>query len=207
MVFDVGETIVSEERIWTRWADRLGARPIDFFGVLGALIERDRHHREVFEIFSPGFDVEAAMAENPIFGSFDADDVYPDVAPCFEALRAAGLGIGLAGNQPAGAENALHAIGLDVDFVAASARWGVEKPSPGFFARVVEESGVAAGEIAYVGDRLDNDVLPAKAAGMVTVFLRRGPWGWVHSTRPEVAEADVRLDSLTDLPAALIPSP
>jgi len=203
VVFDVGETIVSEERIWGRWADRLGVARFDFFAVLGALIEADRHHREVFEVFSPGFDVDAAMATDPLFGAFDGDDLYPDTRPCFEALRAAGYGIGLAGNQPARAEDALRAIGLDVDFVAASRRWGVEKPSPGFFAKVAEEAGVAAQRVAYVGDRLDNDVLPAIDAGMVAVFLRRGPWGWIHARRTEVARAHLRIGSLAELAPAL----
>jgi FMN phosphatase YigB (HAD superfamily) len=34
-----------------------------------------------------------------------------------------------------------------------------------------------AERIAYVGDRLDNDLIPAKAAGMRTVFIRRGGRG------------------------------
>jgi phosphoglycolate phosphatase-like HAD superfamily hydrolase len=46
-------------------------------------------------------------------------------------------------------------------------------------------------------------VLPARAAGMLAVFLRRGPWGYLHAQRPEAAQADIRLDSLTDLPARL----
>jgi FMN phosphatase YigB (HAD superfamily) len=37
----------------------------------------------------------------------------------------------------------------------SSARWGVEKPAQAFFERVVEESGVEAAEVAYVGDRVD----------------------------------------------------
>ena len=57
--------------------------------------------------------------------------------------------------------------------------------------------------IAYVGDRLDNDVLPSLAAGMTSVFLRRGPWGWMHAERPEIEQAHIRLDSLLDLPDRL----
>ena len=36
------------------------------------------------------------------------------------------------------------------------------------------------GAIAYVGDRVDNDLKPAKAAGMRTVFIRRpgSPASW-----------------------------
>jgi FMN phosphatase YigB (HAD superfamily) len=90
-----------------------------------------------------------------------------------------------------------------VDFVASSARWGVEKPDPAFFRRIVTESGVEPDRIAYVGDRLDNDVLPAIDAGMAGIFLRRGPWGFIHASWPEVARARIRLETLDELPAAL----
>jgi FMN phosphatase YigB (HAD superfamily) len=86
-----------------------------------------------------------------------------------------------------------------LDFVGSSERWGVEKPAPGFFERVVAEAGCPADEIAYVGDRVDNDVLPAKRAGMVAVHIRRGPWGVLH----DASEADVQIESLAQLPAAL----
>jgi FMN phosphatase YigB (HAD superfamily) len=60
-----------------------------------------------------------------------------------------------------------------------------------------------AHRIAYVGDRLDNDALPARAAGMIAVFLRRGPRGWMPAEQPEIARAHLRLDSLATLPEAL----
>ena len=130
-------------------------------------------------------------------------DFYPDALPCLCELRARGYRIGLAGNQPAAAEARLRELGLPADVVASSAGWGVEKPAPEFFARVVAAASVPAPSIAYVGDRLDNDVLPAAAAGMVAVFLRRGPWGHLHAARPEAAQAALRLDTLAELPAAL----
>nr|WP_307334316.1 HAD hydrolase-like protein [Microbacterium sp. SORGH_AS_1204] len=43
-----------------------------------------------------------------------------------------------------------------------------------------------------VGDRLDNDVISARHAGMRTAFIRRGPWGIIHSRRPEASLADHR---------------
>ncbi len=95
---------------------------------------------------------------------------------------------------------ALARLGLPVSFRAASAVWGVEKPSPRFFERVIDAAGVPAERIAYVGDRLDNDVIPASNAGMFAVFLRRGPWGYVHAAWPEVGEAHARIDSLHELP-------
>ena len=65
------------------------------------------------------------------------------------------------------------------------------------------DSSFAAASIAYVGDRLDNDVLPAKAAGMHSVFIRRGPWGVIHGASAEAAQADLRIETLEGLAEAL----
>jgi len=85
-----------------------------------------------------------------------------------------------------------------VDFVGSSERWGVEKPDAGFFARVVESAGVPAGEILYVGDRVDNDVVPALAAGLQAVRIRRGGHAQVESP-----SGVVTIGSLSELPEAL----
>lgn len=135
-------------------------------------------------------------------GGIAAEDFYPDAISWLEAARRARCTVGLAGNQPAAAEAALAQLDLSVDFVASSARWGVEKPSPEFFARICAEVELPAAKVAYVGDRLDNDVLPAKAAGMFAVFVRRGPWGHLHAARAEAACAHARIDSLTELTVA-----
>lgn len=176
--FDVGETLVDETRTRGAWADWLGVPRLTFFAVLGAVIARGEHHQRVFELLRPDFDWKQARQERAAAGSFEglrAEDFYPDALPCLHALRARGYRLGLAGNQPAEVEASLRELGLPVDLIASSARWGVEKPSPGFFARLAEEAGLPPGDIAYVGDRLDNDVLPARESGMVAVFLRRGP--------------------------------
>jgi FMN phosphatase YigB (HAD superfamily) len=78
------------------------------------------------------------------------------------------------------AERLLKALNLPASFFGPSPG-GVEKPSPGFFERIATECGMAAGDVPYVGDRVDNDVLPALAAGVVAVFLRRGPWDYIHA--------------------------
>lgn len=206
VVFDVGETLVNEERHWGEWADWLAVPRFTFFAAMGAVIAQGKHHRQVFQFVRPGLDIAAEAARREAAGwryGFEPGDFYSDALPCLEALRSAGYRIGIAGNQPEAAEDALGRVGVSADFIASSARWGVEKPSPAFFDRVAQAAGVEARAIAYVGDRLDNDVLPAKAAGMTSVFLRRGPWGVAHALRPEVSEADLRLESLAELPGAL----
>lgn len=208
VVFDVGETLVDESRIWLRWAERLGVPPLTFLGVLGGCAALGLEHQEAFEMVRPGLDLEAEivswMREDPegLRTGFDADDLYPDVRPALTALRAAGYDVVVAGNQPPEARSALEAMNLPVSAIRTSDEWGVQKPDPGFFAKVAELSGVAAREIAYVGDRLDNDVLPAADAGMWPILLRRGPWGYLHARRPEAARATV-VDSLTELPRVL----
>ncbi len=106
----------------------------------------------------------------------------------------------IAGNQPVEAEAALARLDVPADLIASSAGWGVSKPDPRFFAKVIEAAEEPPDSIAYVGDRLDNDVLPTLAAGMTAVFVRRGPWGWMHAELPEIERAHIRLDSLLDLP-------
>lgn len=111
---------------------------------------------------------------------------------------------GRIGGEPAGGcRGRPWPAGLPVDFIASSARWGVEKPSPAFFDRVSAEVRLRPEQVAYVGDRLDNDVLPAKASGMFAVFIRRGPWGHLHAHRADAACADARIDSLAELTTAL----
>ena len=109
----------------------------------------------------------------------------------------------IAGNQPPQARAALEAMDLGADAILISDELGAQKPSAAFFDAVV---GVGRrrrrASIAYVGDRLDNDVLPARRAGMRTVLLRRGPWGYLHAERPDAALADVVTDSLAELPGA-----
>ena len=79
----------------------------------------------------------------------------------------------------------------------------MEKPDPEFFARVAALAGLPPDRVAYVGDRLDNDVLPAREAGMVGVFLKRGPWAYLHAHDVASRRPDVKIESLDELPDAL----
>ncbi len=200
--FDVGETLVNEERQWGLWADYLGVTRFTFFAAMGAVISQNLHHSKVFDIIKPGFDRAAANLERQKSGIPDElqlSDFYPDAIPCLQALRASGYKVGLSGNQPARAEELLTSYGLPVDYIASSSSWGIEKPDPRFFQKILEITALAAHEVAYVGDRLDNDILPALELGLKAIFVRRGPWGFVHATRPEVARASLQVDSLEGL--------
>jgi HAD superfamily hydrolase (TIGR01509 family) len=186
VVFDAGETLVDETGLWQRAADLAGVPRFTVMGILGGLISRGERHSRVWELLG---------VERPV-ADFELGELYPDALPCLADLRARGLRVGVVGNTPEAFEDVIrdHA-----DFVGSSARWGVEKPAAEFFERIVDEAGVAPDEIAYVGDRVDNDVLPALRAGMVAVHVRRGPWGFLHEPPP----AALRAGSLAELPEVL----
>ncbi len=114
-----------------------------------------------------------------------------------------GLRVGLAGNQTARAEEILTSLDLPVDVIGTSDGWGVEKPSPEFFARLVEQAGCVPGSVLYVGDRLDNDIRPAQQAGLGTALIRRGPWGFILNDDTVRAGCLFELASLTELPGVL----
>lgn len=206
IVFDVGYTIVDEARHWAGWAAEASVSCDEFMQALRSCISERRHHREVFARLRPDFDLRAAIArrENRSAEIWTESDLYPDARPTLAKLKAHGIQIGLAGNQPPHAKRALERLNLPVDWIANSADFGVEKPSPLFFARVAERSGQAPDQIAYVGDRLDNDVLPAQAACMRGVFIVRGPWGEAHAKWPDAAQAHVTIQDLCELTSLFV---
>ena len=93
----------------------------------------------------------------------------------------------------------LDAMDLPVHKIRSGEQWGALKPTQRFFRRLAREAGVDSGEIVYVGDRVDHDILPALQAGVRAVLIRRGPWGHIHSAWPDAARADAVIGSLRAL--------
>src|SRR5215211_411310 len=206
VVFDVGETLVDETRPWGAWADHLGVPRLTFFSALGAAIADGRHHNDPIHLFRPGLDLEVErqrLEAETGFAFVTEADLYPDALDCLRALAAEGYRLGVAANQPVATAAVVEAFGIPLELVAMSADWGIHKPDPAFFERIARELELPPAAIAYVGDRVDNDVRPAKAAGMTAVFLRRGPWGFIMAGRDNPPEADIAIDGLAELPDAL----
>ncbi|PSL55003.1 HAD superfamily hydrolase (TIGR01549 family) [Saccharothrix carnea] len=208
VMFDVGETLLDDSREWGAWADWVGVSRHTFSTVLGAVTAAGRDNAETFQYFRPGFDVarERRLREEAGVGErIEEGDLYPDVRAGLTRLRELGVWVGVAGNQTARAAELLRGLKLPVDGLATSGEWGVAKPAAEFFERVVEMTPVAAaGDVLYVGDHRDNDVVAAKAAGLRTALIRRGPWGYLWADDPLVRrDADWVIDSLHDLPELL----
>ncbi len=201
VVLDVGEVLVDETRVFAVWADLLGVSAGTLAAVLGAAIVEGEDHVAAFAHVAPNVAWRELEAEHEMrYGGFAEGDLYPDVRPALAALRAQGLRVVLAGNQPVRRNAQLRALDLPVDDVVTSDELGAEKPSPAFFTAVIGRlGGLDPAEVLYVGDRVDNDVLPALAAGMRVCWIRRGPWGQLQDL-PDDAEPDLALEGLGELP-------
>lgn len=208
VVFDVGECLVDETREYGTWADWLGVPRHTFHAMFGAVIAQGRDYRETFQEFRPGFDLYEEREKRAAAGqpeTFGEEDLYPDVRPALAELRADGLWLGIAGNQTVRAGRSLRSLfATDIDLIGTSDDWGASKPDPEFFKRVAAAVPFEVGEILYVGDRCDNDIQPAREAGMETVLVHRGPWATIQWSTPEARELPTfRVDSLLELPGLI----
>lgn len=195
---DVGETLIDETRLWTCWAQVLGLTPLTLHAALGAAIVQGLGHQDAFELAGRrGWRTKRAEFEQT-YGGFAPTDLHSDALPAITALREAGYGVAVIGNQPAHRQAELERVGVRPDVMAMSEELGADKPAPAFFTAALERMGAPPpAAVAYVGDRVDNDVVPAARAGLRAIWLRRGPWGALQQD-PD-GHADLVLDSLDGL--------
>jgi FMN phosphatase YigB (HAD superfamily) len=204
IVFDVGEVLIDETRVWAVWAEILGVSPLTFASVLGAAIVQGEDYPAVFTHLAPNIAIESFVDEHATrYGGFGDADLYPDVRACLAALCDDGFRVVIAGNQPAQRTAELHALHLGVTDIVMSEELGAEKPDSAFFAAVSRQMNLTTpNRVLYVGDRVDRDVIPAHAFGMATCWLQRGPYGRLQAC-PSTIEPDLTLEGLGELPTLL----
>ncbi|MEV6332406.1 HAD family hydrolase [Streptomyces sp. NPDC051909] len=203
IVFDIGETLVRDDRYWARWAEWLDVPRHTLSALVGAVVAQGRDNADALRLLKPGIDLGAEYAAREAAGrgeDLDESDLYDDVRPTLTALRGLGVRVVIAGNQTVKAGRLLRHLELPADLVATSGEWGCAKPATEFFTRVSDAAGGALPhETVYVGDHPANDTLPAAAFGLRAAHLRRGPWGHLWADEIAVAAADWIVDSLHDL--------
>ena len=189
--FDIGETLLDETRIWALHAHMAGVPAFTFMAAMGAAIQSGKGYEYVFETLG-----RPLPADIP---AIEIGDLYADAVPTLRSLRSAGFYVGVAGNQPQGVEEILGSVfGADIPIISSD-RLGVSKPDPAFFSHIAALANVRPSEIAYVGDRIDNDIVPAAVAGMMAIHVMRGPWAYIHANSPAASRAHHRVASLADI--------
>lgn len=200
VALDVGETLIDETRVWSVWADVLGIPHLTLMAALGAEVANGGDHRTAFELVGQPRWRERFEEVEGVYGGFQADDLYPDALHTVQRLCAAGYRVAILANQPARRTPELRALGFEPDVMAMSDELQVHKPDLAFFRRSMELMGVSdPSRVAYVGDRVDNDVLPAAAAGMHPVWIRRGPWGIIQELPADLNPTPMVVDTLDEL--------
>lgn len=110
--------------------------------------------------------------------------------------------LGIIANQSLGTQERIDnwGIGQYFDVVMASAEAGCAKPAPEIFIRALNKAGCKATEAFMIGDRLDNDIIPAKKLGMKTIWVRQA-YAIYQSIDDDSKRPDYIVDSIDEIPA------
>ena len=123
-----------------------------------------------------------------------------------EYLRQRGYRLGIIANQEPGLPARLDARGLGefLSVILSSAEFGSAKPEPGIFEAALRQANCRPEEAAMVGDRLDNDIAPARKLGMRTVRILQG-YGALAQPRNAEETPDAQVHTLAELLALFPP--
>ena len=109
-------------------------------------------------------------------GNLDVFQLRPEIDGMLRRLRDRSLKLGIVANQPRAARERLVRAGIGdlFDYQGLSGLTGLSKPDPRAFQEAAVALGVPPAAYIMVGDRIDNDIVPAKALGMAAILLRSG---------------------------------
>ena len=169
--FDVGSTLVDETEAYNhRIREAIDGTDITF--------EQFQEKRLEFAKQNLKSDLEALNyfgLEKPAWHRED-EVPYPEADEILQYLKGLGYKIGIIANQSLGTAERLMQWKLlqYIDVVAASAELGVAKPDPAIYEKAFELAGCMVEEAVMIGDRLDNDIVPAKKLGMKAIWVKQG---------------------------------
>jgi putative hydrolase of the HAD superfamily len=130
-----------------------------------------------------GAPISSSVAEDALrllraaFREREAWEVYQDVGPTLELLRALGVRMGIVSNWDSRLPDVLRLLRLDsfFDAVLVSHIEGIEKPHPEIFRRAMAKLDAHPDQTLHVGDVPELDIEGARAAGIRGVLVdRRG---------------------------------
>lgn len=169
--FDVGSTLIDETRAYDHRAmDMIENTEISF----------SEFDRKRIELASQGFDGNSEAIR--YFGLYktpwhtEDEEPFSDALETLDCLRTRGYRLGIIANQVSGTAQRLEKWGLlkHFEIIVTSAEFGVAKPDRLIFEKALELAECQPQDAVMIGDRLDNDIIPTKAIGMKTVWIRHG---------------------------------
>lgn len=193
--FDIGSTLVDETECYNhRIREVIEGTDISF--------EQFNEKRIFFQKQNLKGDLEAIKFFGLKKTPWHREDerLYPEAEEILRYLRDKGYLISVIANQGLGTEKRLENWGIRkyFDSVTASAEEGVAKPDLEFFRRALNKAGCSAESSVMIGDRLDNDIAPAKSFGMRTVWIKQGFSVYCSPTCPQ-EQPDHIISNLSEL--------
>lgn len=194
LFFDVGSTIMNEQIAYEhRMKDIAGLADVSYEKVYEMVQNYYKQNKKG--------DLEAARALGIWMTAWHKEDevIYDDCISCFEVLSKK-YKIGIIANQSLGTRERLERQGVlkYIDLVIASAEEGVAKPDRRIFEIALERSNCKAVNSVMIGDRIDNDIVPANLIGMNTIWIKQGFWQYFN-IKQEIEKPDFVVKSLTEL--------
>lgn len=194
LFFDIGSTLINEEKAYQ---DRIEQ------AIAETNLTYDTFYQRMLVLFQEGLKgdliaLQEYSLERPKWKS-ELEILYPDAKIVLETLHNR-YKIGVIANQLPNLEKRLENFGIRqwIDLIISSADCGFSKPSSKIFQLALQQASCSASSATMIGDRLDNDIAPAKALGMKTIWIKQGFSAYSPIQSPS-EEPDFTVNSLSDL--------
>lgn len=194
LFFDVGSTLVDESLVYEK-------RMRDVAKIANVTYEYVYETAMGFYRQNKKGDLETIKRLNVEKPEWNHEDeiLYSDTEECLKKLSGK-YKIGVIANQSLGTEKRLENFGIleYIDLVIASAEEGVAKPDKRIFEIALKRSNCEPVNAVMIGDRIDNDIVPAKMLGMRTIWIKQG-FGKYWNITGESEKADYVVNNLTEI--------
>ena len=192
--FDIGSTLADESKVYERRFKKIAElADVSEEYVLKKVVEYCENNQKgdlaVIKLLG---------VEKPVW-EHQYEILYKDTEMCLKDLSQK-YKIGVIANQEFGTEKRLIDFGIRkyIDVIVASAEEGVAKPDKRIFEIALKKAGCKAEKAVMIGDRIDNDIVPAKETGMKTIWIKQG-MGKYWKISNECEKADFVIESLSEL--------
>ena len=130
-------------------------------------------------------------------------EIRPEIHDVLEQLHGK-CTLALAGNASTSIKDVLQSFDVlrYFDHTEVSADYGLSKPDPRLLERILHKCNVEPQHAVMIGDRLDNDILPAKVLGMKTILLKAGVYRILEPRNPSEIP-DATITSVTEIPSVI----
>ena len=192
--FDIGSTLVDESAVYENRIEEITqSNNIDKNEFVAKVIQRAQTDPRPIMSVAKDYGVKVPAWRH------DLEVLYPDTKELLQRLSQK-YKIGIIANQDFGTEQRLTDFNVHqyINLVIASAEEGVAKPDLRIFQIALARADCKPEEAVMVGDRIDNDIIPANKIGMTTMWIKQG-FGSYAEPKTVEEQSDYIVNSLAEI--------